>query len=84
MPECDFVDIIVDILEQFMPKFISIYRMDEMLGRPWNSDTLLNHINNIAGKGKLMVEEEALKQHNVAAKQLRQHKKHVQYEEIQV
>jgi hypothetical protein len=29
IPECDFVDLVVDVLEVYMPKFIGIYRMDE-------------------------------------------------------
>jgi hypothetical protein len=40
MPECDFVDLVVDALEVYMPKFIGIYRTDEVVGKPWTSGVL--------------------------------------------
>ena len=51
MPECDFVDIVVDKPELLMPKFIDIYRRHELIGQAWSSELLLRHITNIAAKG---------------------------------
>jgi hypothetical protein len=49
MPECDFVDLVVDVLEVHMPKFIGIYRTDEMSGKAWTSDVLKDHIHQDLG-----------------------------------
>ena len=65
MPECDFVDIVVGKLELFMPKFIDIYRRDELIGQAWSSELLLRHITNIAAKGNFKIEKEARHQHLV-------------------
>jgi hypothetical protein len=73
MPECDFVDLVVDVLEVHMPKFIGIYRRDEMVGRAWTSDILMDHIKALASKGQLKVEKDAQNQHKVATNLLRQH-----------
>jgi hypothetical protein len=35
MPECNFIDLVVDAHEMYMPKFIGIYRTDEVVGNPW-------------------------------------------------
>ena len=70
MPECDFVDLIVDVFEQFMPKFISIYRQNN---RAWSSAALPKHIKNTAAKGNLKIETEAREQHSVATNRLRLH-----------
>jgi hypothetical protein len=73
MPECDFVDIVVDKLELFMPKFIGVYRRDELIGNAWSSELLLRHITNIAAKGNFKIEEEARHEHSVATNRLRLH-----------
>jgi hypothetical protein len=73
MPECDFVDLVVDVLEVYMPKFIGIYRRDEVVGKAWTSDILMDHIKALASKGQLKVEKDAQKQHKVATNLLRQH-----------
>jgi hypothetical protein len=73
MPECDFVDLVVDVLEVYMPKFIGIYRTDEMVGKAWTSDVPKDHIKTLASKGQLKVEKDAQKQHIVATNLLRQH-----------
>jgi hypothetical protein len=66
MPECDFVDLIVNTLEEFMPLFIGIYRHYELIGQPWDSSVLLDHIEKIAGKGNFKVEKAAREQHIAA------------------
>jgi hypothetical protein len=33
MPECDFVDLIADVVVEYMPKFIVICSADEMVGK---------------------------------------------------
>jgi hypothetical protein len=37
MAECDFVDHIMDSIEEYMPKFVGIYKQDELLGKSWTS-----------------------------------------------
>jgi hypothetical protein len=34
MAECDFVDHIMDSIEEYLPKFVGIYKQDEVLGKP--------------------------------------------------
>jgi hypothetical protein len=56
MPECVFVDLVVDVLDEYMPKFIAIYRTDEMAGEAWTSltsDVLKDQIKTLASKGHL-------------------------------
>jgi hypothetical protein len=73
MPECDFVDHVMDALEQYMPKFVGIYRQDEVLGKPWTSCQLKTHIPTLASKGQLHTEKETGQQNEVATNVLRQH-----------
>ena len=73
MPECDFVDIVVDKPELLMPKFIDIYRRHELIGQAWSSELLLRHITNIAAKGNFKIEKEAREEHSVATSRLRLH-----------
>jgi hypothetical protein len=74
MPECDFVDHIMDSFEQYMPKFVGIYRQDEVLGKPWSSSLLKTHISHRASKskGQLGIEKEAGQQNEIATNMLRQ------------
>jgi hypothetical protein len=68
MAECDFV-------EEHMPKFVGIYRQDEMLGKTWSSSQLKTHISHLASKGQLKTEKEAGQQNidnEIAANMLRQ------------
>jgi hypothetical protein len=72
MAECDFVDHIMDSIEEYMPKFVGIYKQDEVLGRPWSSSLLKTHISHLAPKGQLRIEKEAGQQNEIAANMLRQ------------
>jgi hypothetical protein len=59
MPECDFVGHIMDSMEEYMPKFVEIYRQDEVLGKTWSSSTLKTHLWHLAPKGQLKIEKGA-------------------------
>ena len=51
-----------------MPKFVGIYRQDEMLGKPWSSSLLKTHISHLASKGQLCIEKEAGQQNEIATR----------------
>jgi hypothetical protein len=72
MLECDFVDHVMDALGQHMPKFVGIYRQDEVLGNPWTSCILKSHIAALASKGQLRIEKEASQKNEVTMNMLRQ------------
>ena len=75
MAESDFVDHIMDSMEEYMPKFVGIYKQDEMLGKPWTSSLLKTPISHLAPKGQLRIEKEAGQQNienEIAANMLRQ------------
>ena len=62
----------MDSIEEYMPKFVGIYKQDEMLGKPWPSSMLKTHISHLAPKGQLRIEKEAGQQNEIAANMLRQ------------
>jgi hypothetical protein len=75
MPECDFVDHIIDSMEVYMPKFVDIYRQDEMPGQTWCSSILKKHLRHLASKGQLKIEKGAGQQNadnEIAANMIRQ------------
>jgi hypothetical protein len=62
----------MDSIEEYMPKFVGIYKQDEMLGKPWTSSMLKTHTSHLAPKGQLGIEKEAGQQNEIAANMLRQ------------
>ena len=58
-----------------MPKFVDIYRQDEMLGQTWCSSILKKHLRHLASKGQLKIEKGAGQQNadnEIAANMIRQ------------
>jgi hypothetical protein len=58
MTPTDFVDHVIDTIEENMPKFASTYRDAVMTGNTWTPDTLKERIKMMVSRGALEVEKE--------------------------
>ena len=61
MAPTDFVDHIIDTVEEYLPTLARSYRDSVIDGRTWDADRLKTNLDHLAGRGQLRVENEARK-----------------------
>jgi len=61
MAPTDFVDHIIDTVEEYLPTLARSYRDSVIDGRTWDADRLKTNLDHLAGRGQLRVENDARK-----------------------
>jgi hypothetical protein len=63
MPESDFVEVIINELEKYIPAFADVYYAEKLRNEPRDMMELKNKLKVLAEKGKLIVEPKVMRAH---------------------